>query len=65
VNEDREPTDAAAPLDASDEVGWNMHPLERRPERELARTEDEVFSRGHLLDFLGGVDRTPKLTAEA
>ena len=65
VNENRKPADAAAPLDARDEIGWNVNPLERRPERELARTEEEVFALADLLDFLGGLDRAPKLTAEA
>jgi hypothetical protein len=64
VNQDREPADAAAPLDASDEVSWNAHALERRPERELAWTQDEVVALGELLDFLGGPDRAPKLAAQ-
>jgi len=64
VNQDREPADAAATLDASDEVIWNVHALERRPERKLARTQDKVDALGELLDVLGGPDRAPQLAAQ-
>jgi hypothetical protein len=64
VNEDRETADAAAALDASDEIVRNPNPLERRPERKLAWTKQEVGALRHLFDFPSEHDRASKLTAQ-